>query len=93
MFDYTVNGKRVTFKARLPLKEVRDLPRLLAATTPEDYDTQIAVLVRLIESWDFDGSPSDPKAYDDLDILSEIVPLTRLCVEYINAKTSGDLKN
>ena len=92
MFDYMVNGKKVTFKAKLPLREARSLPKLLAATAADDYDSQIAVMVILIDSWDYDGDPSDPKSYEDMDILSEIVPLSKLCVEYLSAK-SGDSKN
>lgn len=93
MYEYTVNGKRVTFKARLPLRESRDMPKLLRASEADDYDSQVRILTKLIESWEFDGNPSDPESYEDLDVFSDLVPITRAAVEYIETKLGTDVKN
>jgi hypothetical protein len=93
MFEYTINGKRVVLKERLPLREYRGLPAIMVASKGEDYDSQVPVFCRLIDSWEFDGSPSDPASYEELDVISELAPLARAVVDYIERKASVDIKN
>lgn len=91
-----INGKQITFRARLTVREAKELPRLLKAIEGEDVDSQVAALCQVVEAWDFVGSPSDPASYDDLDIFEEVVPLVMAAIEYINQKskrTGAELKN
>ena len=88
-----VNGKRVFFRERLPLKESREIPALVKGIVPEDIDTQVKILVCVVDRWEFDGEPSDPKAYEDLDIFSEIMPMIKLAGEYVAEKMGYDAKN
>lgn len=56
------------FKTRIPVKEGRDLFKLFGEMTLDDALTVVPLAVKVIESWDFGGDPSDPAAYDDLDL-------------------------
>lgn len=88
-YRYTVAGKAVQFKRRVPLAEHRNLAALLKATDGGDLGSQVALISTLIESWEFDGNPSDTDAYDTLDIFSELLPLVRVAGQYIQARTAA----
>lgn len=80
-----INGKRVVFKERVPLSKAPDLPKMLEAVG-SDLRAVARVGAVMIEEWEFDGSPSDRKSYEDLDITSEILPLARELGEYITRR-------
>jgi hypothetical protein len=41
------------------------------------------LLARVIKSWEFDSDPSDPEIYGDMDMLRELLPLTRQVAEFL----------
>lgn len=80
-----INGKRVQFRARVPLSKAPDLPKMLEAVAT-DLRAVARVGAVMIEEWEFDGPPSDRKSYEDLDITTEILPLARELGEYISRR-------
>ena len=80
-----INGRRVVFHDRVPLSKAPDLPKLLEAVA-----TDLRAVARLgavmIASWEFDGNPADRRAYEDLDITTEILPLARELGEYLTRR-------
>lgn len=92
VYALTINGKRVTLKRRLPMRDAPRLPALLQACGDGDYRTQTAVLQALVESWEFDGDPSDPASYEALDVFSEFVPLSDAIGRHLTARLGRDPK-
>ena len=95
-FEFEVNGKAVTLKERLSVKVAPTLPAMLTACQDGDFRTQVKVMRLVVESWGFEGSPNDPKAYEEMDIFSEFNPLSRKVGEYLIERltgANGDLKN
>lgn len=80
-----INGKRVTFRSRIPLSKAPTLPKMLEAVA-NDLRAVARVGVIVVESWEFDGSPTDPRSYDDLDIMTEILPLAKELGEYLTRR-------
>lgn len=80
-----VNGKRVKLKDRIPLKIAPHLPRLLKAVE-DDYNAIARLGVLLVEEWDFDGSPSEMKAWGELDVLSDIPVFAMEIGKNLNAR-------
>jgi len=79
MSELTVRGTRVTVRESFKGKEWYALPGLYRkawkGAAGGDYALTIPLLVRVVESWEFDGDPATEAAYEALDILSELVPL------------------
>lgn len=94
-YEFTVNGKRVWLRKRLPLREQDALLELAAACSNTKPRTNIPVMARLIESWEFAGDPADPEAYEDLDLLDEFLPLVEIAGTYLAGRLAraGILKN
>ena len=92
MPEFTIAGKRVTLRERFPASEFWDMPKLISDLVGEgtDYEKHIPLLLRLIESWEFDGDPTDPEAYGELDILRELRPLIRASSDYVAEMVSGE---
>lgn len=86
MYSYDINGKRVAFKSKLPLRDSRDLPALIDAIKPDNYDSQIGLLMKIVDSWEFTGRPDEPQSYEDMDVLSELTPMVNAAGEYLRAK-------
>lgn len=84
--SFEIAGKRVALKRRLPLRDGHQLPALLQACQDGDLRSQVAVMVRVIESWGFAGDPADAAAYDDLDVYSEILPLAKAVAEHLQER-------
>lgn len=80
-------GKSVTFSGKLRMKDFR---AWTAAEQANDYDACYGYLAQLIEAWEFDGDPSDPAAYDELD-LSEYQQLNKAAAAFLTDE--GTAKN
>lgn len=83
--EFTINGKLITLKERVPLSKASDLPKLLEAVA-SDLRAVARLGAVMIETWEFDGPPGDRKSYEDLDVTTEILPLARVLGEYINRR-------
>lgn len=92
MPEITVSGRRVTLRERFPAKDFWDIPSMIAEVAGEgiDYQRHIPLLMRIIESWEFEGDPADAEAYGELDILRELRPLIRACSDYVAEMVSGE---
>lgn len=91
-YVYTVNGRQVTLKKRLPLREGQTLPALIHRASSGEGDTaaQIEMGIMLIESWEFPGDPHDPESYQDLDLFDEFFPLRNALAEHVTARLNPD---
>lgn len=80
--EFYVDGVRVLLRERVPLK---DAPNLLALI--EQTAKNLRAVARLgvvsIEEWDFEGSPRDARAYEDLDFSSELMPISEGLGRYL----------
>lgn len=90
MPEITIAGKQVVIREDYPSREYWDLPNLLAAMagdgTPGSMKMEKApeLLARIITSWGFDGDHTDPEVYGDMDMVRELLPLTKEVTEYFN---------
>jgi hypothetical protein len=79
--DLTIAGKRVTVRESFRGREWWSLPalyrRILEADRKGDYTDAIPFLCRVIESWEFDGDPAQPEAYEALETMAELRPLAQ----------------
>lgn len=80
-----INGKKVTFRQRIPLSRAPNLPKMLEAVA-NDLRAVARVGVVVIESWEFDGPPGNALSYDDLDITTEVLPLAKEMGEYLTRR-------
>lgn len=88
VYDFTIAGKAVHLKRRVPLREGRMVSALLKhAQETGDLLDQVPVACLMIESWEFPGDPSTPVAYDDLDTFGEFLPLMNRLAEHITAQS------
>lgn len=80
MSEITVNGRRVVLRERLPARECWPLIETLRVSQREGremtYDEEVRAMATLIESWEFEGDPHDPSAYEALDLFEEYLPLS-----------------
>lgn len=88
----TVAGKAVHLKGHLPLKVGHRLPAMLQACGDGDLNTVVKVLALVIESWDFDGDPSSPVTYEEMDVYTEIIPLAQQVVQRLTERLQADPK-
>lgn len=75
-----INGKRVVFLDKVPAKVgwnilVNHSDILGKPLNTIVFDDVVTLLQIAIESWEFDGSPAEASSYDNLDVVSEILPL------------------
>ena len=77
----TINGKEVVFKEKLAAREWWPLlPKLVGLGVGNwlevlDFDTVCKIIAGSVESWGFEGDPSDPKSVEELDAFAELLPL------------------
>lgn len=83
--ERTINGRRVVFRERIPLSKAPTLPKMLEAVAT-DLRAVARIGVVLIESWEFEGDPTDQRAYESLDVMSEILPLAKEMGEYLTRR-------
>lgn len=93
--EITVAGRKVVLRDHFPARHNWDLPQLISALAPGKgevhFENAPALMVRMIESWEFEGDPSDPAVYADMDMLSELMPLANAVAEVIRqAIDSGE---
>lgn len=82
--EIKVNGKSVVLRERFPLEEFFGLPGLVDAVDYKDLRTAIPLFIVAIESWEFDGDPTDPAAYMGMDVRSEVMPLAMKVASHIS---------
>ena len=87
--EITVAGKKVVLRERIILGEGYDIIGLFSSIDSNDLRTSIPIMTKMIESWEFDGEPSDRASYDNLDVLAEFIPMSRRINARINAMMSG----
>ena len=79
MSEALVRGKRATIRVSFRGREWYALPGLYRkawkGATDGNYAVVVPFLARVIESWEFDGDPTNEAAYEALDVLGELVPL------------------
>jgi hypothetical protein len=90
MFEHVINGKRVIFKDRLPASEGWDLWSCIVdfdrGGVREAIKLARPILPHVIATWEFAGDPADPAAYDDLDVIEELLPLANALGEWCSLK-------
>jgi len=82
-----VNGKKVTFREPLPSGDfiqvwrgVQNIPRVGELS----IDDQVADLIGIVESWEFEGDPQGLEAWKQLDLFVEFLPLLSAIGDYVN---------
>ena len=80
MSEITVRGKQVVVRTSFRGREWYSLPadfrKAVRAREAGDYAGAVPFLARVIEAWEFDGDPADVAAYEGLEVMAELVPLT-----------------
>ncbi len=89
--DIQVNGKRVTLRDKIPAKLGWDIvitkAGILSKAWHEVLFEDLALLLTVaVESWELEGDPSNAKTYEDLDLLTEFVPLTTAVGDWLNSR-------
>jgi len=90
---FPVNGKWVKIKENLTLDETWNIPKLMQEMDRTDLRSQIPIFALLIESWEFEGDPTDPASYGKMHTLKEFMPLSELLQTYIAGTVDMSLKN
>jgi hypothetical protein len=86
---FTVAGKRITLRKRLPASEGGKIYGLLSAGSMDDMLSYAPFLALLIEAWGFEGDPRDVASYDALDVPGEFMPLIREVVNRWRARVDA----
>lgn len=77
MSQVTIRGKAVEVRESFKGKEWYALPglyrRAWRAAAAGDYAPVIAFLAAVITSWEFEGAPADEAAYEQFDVLGELM--------------------
>ena len=87
--EFTVANKKVVLRERISLGDGYDIIDLFSSIDSNDLRTSIPIMTKMIESWEFEGEPSDRASYDNLDVLAEFIPMSRRINARINAMMSG----
>ena len=72
---FTVNGKEVRIRPRLPLSEGAKIPELLGKAASDDMRDWIPLFQLLLEPCELVANPADAASYDALDVFEEVYPL------------------
>jgi hypothetical protein len=76
MPEITVNGKKVVIREHFPAREfwgLADEWRRITDETP--YEDLARAVSRIVVSWEFEGDPSAPDSWGNLDTWLEFQPL------------------
>lgn len=95
-----INGIEVEFRERLPAQAWWDLFPKVASVEQGDsflekfgWDDAVKLISNTIASWEFDGDPGDPGAYEELDF-ADVLALMGASFEYAvglyNDRVSGE---
>ena len=87
--EFNVAGKKVVLREHITLGDGYDIIGLFTSIDANDLRTSIPIRDKIIESWVFEGEPSDPTSYDQMDVLTEVIPMSRRVNAKINAMMSG----
>ena len=79
--EIQINGKTVTLRDKIPVKEGRYIRKTLTAIDDDDLLSQVPLMQFLVESWEFPGDPKDAESYGDLDTIREFIPLSKAIAE------------
>jgi len=83
MAEIVINGKVVVFRESFPAGEFHDLPRQWAEADDLPFAERIVVFARFIESWEFEGEPSESKSWEALDAFREMAPIQRHINQFV----------
>jgi len=77
--EIVVNGKKVVLREYFPAEEYWSLyADIDALANPQaSFEAAARFLTRVIEAWDFSGSPAEIDSYRKLDLFREMMPLLR----------------
>ena len=87
--EFQVAGKKVVLREHITLGEGYDIIGLFSSIDTNDLRTSVPIMTKMIESWEFEGEPDDPAAYNQMDVLTEVIPLSRKINNQINVMMSG----
>lgn len=87
-----ITGKKVVLKDSIPLSEGYDLLGLILEGTNKDMKTMVPIMMKVIESWEFDGDPNNKESYEQLDVLGVVIPLARAVNGYATRKMSAPVE-
>lgn len=74
--EFMVGDARVSVRAHLPVREAKRLPQLMARfAETRNGDDVVRLLTLVVDEWGFEGSPRDPKAYQQLDLFDEVLAI------------------
>ena len=95
----TINGKQVVLRDKISgargwraMQTLMRLSRLSDETAIMDilgYDDAVALCSAVIETWEFEGEPSDAASYEALDVPLELIPLLSDVVLHLGARTDA----
>jgi len=89
--EVLINGKRVIFRPdKITVKEARKLWPLVEKVGTGDWEANIPALQKVIQEWEFEGSPADAAAYEGLDFFREMVPLIKAFNDYLMRQGLGE---
>ena len=81
--EYTISGKQLLFKERIPLRDGHKLKAWVRDTTSKDYSDDIPALMMAVDPCELIAEPAKRAAWDDLDLFGEIVPAVNALARYI----------
>lgn len=85
-YETTIAGKQVSFRRQLRLKEYSNIISRVGELRRDNLLSYVPLCCMLIESWEFDGDPADPAAYDDLDAFVAVA-LIQAVEQHANERT------
>ena len=89
MAALVVNGRRVVLRDNLPARESWGILELLRTGSEDEgssFDEESLLLSLAVLSWEFDGEPSNPESYADLDLFLEFLPLRNAVSRYLDER-------
>lgn len=87
--EVIVADKKVVFKKSILVRDGWNYFDLMAKASMSDLRTVIPLACIMIESWEFEGSPSEEESYLKMDVLREAMPLFTKLMRYVNQLYSG----
>jgi hypothetical protein len=90
---FKVEEKSITLKDQIPLRDANQLPKMLMECEKGDLRDQVRVMMKVIESWEFPGSPQDSTSYEGMDIFSELTPISKQVIAFLLEKLSVNVES
>ena len=92
MPELQINGRKIVLRETFPAGEFYDLPKKWAEEDELDFAEWAKLMGRFIVSWEYEGSPQDPQAWERLDAFRDIARL-RLEINRFIIGMISDAKN